>query len=177
MNHFGISFIVFFLLVLPLGYAKIVADIELPFGYLSVKPGDEVYADLKLIDIDSSGERADYMVRVFVIDESGKVILSLDKTIAINDRTDTVIHLALPYDTKPGRYILKVNVDGAETSTNFIVENAEKQPVKSKSFNWFLWLVFIVLISFIVIIFYYNRKLNKLLKHNKKISMEDFIKI
>ena len=165
------NILIIFLLSINLASARIVADIDIPNDYLSVKQGETIYASLKLFNIDGD-KRMDYDVKAYVVDENGNKVVEKKKTVAIEKELTTVIEFNLPEYIKPGKYTIEIYLDSKKATVGFTVEREIKESLK---FNGLILLIVIIII-FLIIFYISNRKLNKVIKHIKKVDIEDIIK-
>ena len=162
---------IIFLFLINITNANYFIDVRIPLEYLSINPGDSISANVKIVRISEDTGRDDYSIKARIIDNQGNILIEKDKVIAIENEVDTIISFGIPYNMEFGEYKIEVVVGDNKSSAGFIVENTGKE-LKI----YLIYIKIIILLFFIALFYYYNRKLNKLLKHIHKVSAKDLIK-
>ena len=80
-------------------------DVEIPTRYKEVLPGEEVLVQLTLHNLERIG-RVDVDVEYGIEDMQGNKIVSEDTTLAVEFQVSVVRSLDVPFDTRPGDYLL-----------------------------------------------------------------------
>ncbi|MBI4159001.1 hypothetical protein HY500_01950 [Candidatus Woesearchaeota archaeon] len=157
--------------------AKIVADIDIPYNYLFIKPGEKLIANLNIYKIEDTSTRVDRTVTAIIIDSEGNKISEIRKDFAIESEVKTKLEFNIPRDAKLGKYRLEVAFEDKKFGADFIVGKIEEKENEESAMP--LLFGFIVLTLVLLLMFYYDRKVNKEIKKIKNIelvSIEDLIK-
>jgi len=80
-------------------------DVEIPPRYKEVSPGGEILVQLLLYNLERTG-RVDVVVEYGIEDMQGNEIISEDTTLAFEFQTSVVRRLDVPFDIRPGDYVL-----------------------------------------------------------------------
>ncbi len=155
--------------------ANVIIDLEISTDYISVKPGEEIYANLIVYRIGGVYDREDYLLKLHIIDENGNKISEKFKEIALEKEVNTAISFNLPQDIKPGIYRMEVVFDGKKSGSDFVVTMNGEKKVK-EIFDIPIYFTLLVLFIFIIFSFFYYRKINKEIKNKHAVDMEDLLK-
>ena len=170
-----VRFLAIFLIMLvnsPFVSADIFFNAQIPESYLSVEPGGQVYANINIINSDGNIERMDYLVEGYIFDVYGNSLLEKRKSIAVQNRVSTSISFNIPEELKPGAYRLKAVMGGDEVSLGFVIEERAGK-ITERQIIFFI--LILLIIAFLALFYFYNRKINKLLKNKKRVGVEDFV--
>lgn len=163
---------VIFLIYINSSYANYFISIDMPVESLSVKPGEDLNVNVDIISIDGAEGRKDYNLVAYVLDKKGNKIAEDNKILAIGDEASTVVKFSIPSNAEPGIYDIKVSLDGDEKTGRFVVEEPDKQNINV----YIIYILIFIFLCFFAVFYIYNRKLNKLVKHIKKVHIEDIVK-
>lgn len=163
---------VIFLLYINSSYANYFISIDMPVESLSVKPGEDLSVNIDIISIEGNEGRKDYNLVAYVLDEEGNKIAEDNKILTIENEASTVVKFSIPSNVEPGIYNIKVILDGDEKTGRFIIKEPDKQNINS----YIIYIIVFIFLCFFTVFYIYNRKLNKLVKHIKKIHIGDIIK-
>ena len=161
-----------FLVYISSSYADYFISIDMPAESLSVKPGEDLNVNLDIISIEGSQGRKDYNLAAYVMDEKGNKISEENKILAIENEVSTIVTFSIPPYAEPGIYTIKVNLDGDEKTGRFVVEKPNEQNIKLYT----IYILIFIFLCFFAVFYIYNRKLNKLVKHIKKVHIKDIVK-
>lgn len=166
--------------------------VEVPKNFQQVFAGDEALAEVTLFNFGGKGP-ADVFIISSIKDAEGRIIKEKTQTLAIRTQASFIIKLPVPFDTKPGDYLISVKLIYkdfiAESSSPFEIIEApvKKKPLgtilkPSKTFfillgsvvSFFIFLFVMIkfhvgekLMAFITE-FYLRRKIEKLIKTRLK---------
>src|SRR3989344_5430379 len=146
-----------FLVYISSSYADYFISIDMP--------GEDLNVNLDIISIEGSQGRKDYNLAAYVMDEKGNKISEENKILAIENEVSTIVTFSIPPYAEPGIYTIKVNLDGDEKTGRFVVEKPDEQNIKF----YIIYVLIFIFLCFFAVFYIYNRKLNKLVKHIKKV--------
>jgi len=131
--------------------------VEIPPRYKEVSPGEEILVQLTLYNVERIG-RVDVEVEYGIEDMEGNEITSENTTLAIEFQVSVVRTLDIPFDTKPGNYMLFArarydDVVGTGSSIFRVIEKEELGIVSTYS----LIVVIFVLLFIVMILSLYKR--------------------
>ncbi len=160
-------------------------QITIPEDYDSVKSGEDLLVDIKLVNLGGAG-REDVYLDFWIEDMDHTLLLSKKETVAVETQANFVRTFKIPETTKPGTYEIFVKLTYADNrqalaSQSFeVIKNDDvQQPAGNfPHFNFYLlWIVIIMLILLLVLfiyIEYHHHKETKALI--RRISEEDLLK-
>lgn len=158
---------------------EFIIDLEIINGDLVAYPGGTVRAEMTTFISDT--ERVyEVLAHYFITDEKGYVINEGSKTYAVIHKTTSIIELGIPNYVKPDNYIFKVvaeyNNVRTSDSKEFIVSKRPRfeRPLEQNNLIA-LVIALIMLVILITVLFYQNRKLNKVLRRIKRIELSEFM--
>ena len=162
---------IFILTIMNSVKADFLIDLDIPIQHLSVKPGDDMSVNVKIINIGEISERNDYNLKMNIFDANDNKIYEKSKLIAIENEVNTLFEFNLPEKIEPGEYTAIINLNGNKKSAGFIVNS------KNEYFNDYIvyWLILIGMV-FLIVLIVYERKLNKLVKDSQRIRVKDIIR-
>jgi len=153
-------------------YANYFISIDIPVEGLSVKPGEDLNVNVDIISIDGAEGRRDYNLMAYVIDEKGNKIAEKNKILAIGDEASTILSFSIPSSAEPGIYNIKVILNGDEKTGRFVVGKSSNQEINP----YIIYILAFIFLCFFAVFYFYNRKLNKLVKHIKRVRIKDVVK-
>ena len=163
---------VIFLFYINSSYANYFISIDMPVESLSVKPGEDLNVNVDIISIDGTEGRKDYNLVAYILDEKGNKIAEENKILAIGNEVSTIVKFSIPLNAEPGIYNIKVILDGDEKTGRFVIKELDKQNINS----YIIYILIFIFLCFFAVFYIYNRKLNKLVKHIRKVSVGDIVK-
>ncbi|HLD97807.1 MAG TPA: hypothetical protein VI815_00615 [Candidatus Nanoarchaeia archaeon] len=141
--------------------------IEIPKKFISVEPGDEVLATIKIFNLGEIS-KVDAKINYFIKDSEGRIIVSDEETIAVETQASFVKELKLPEDINLGDYIFEIettyNNEIAGASTWFSVR--DNIPIFNTLSIYIL--LIIVLVMFIIVLVSYIIPIKRLRKGREK---------
>ena len=169
--------VVFFIFLFVLFISDFVSasyfiDVNIPSEYVSIHPGDSFQANIKIIRIPQGEIIEDINLEIKVRDKDGNILVEKSKIIAIGNEIVTTGDIHVPINLDFGVYNLEVEIEENKSGTFFIVENP-----KSKFDLFVIYTLILILLLSVIGFYFYNRKLNKLLKQiHKKVTIRDLVK-
>jgi uncharacterized membrane protein len=122
-----ILLISFFLLPLVEGEELFKVKVEVPKNFQQVFAGDETIAEVALFNLGGKG-LVDVLIISSIKNAEGGVIKEKTQTLAIRTQASFITKLQIPFDTKPGDYLISVRLvykdSIAESSSPFKVIEA-----------------------------------------------------
>ena len=103
--------------------------VDIPDKYKKVYAGDELLANIKLINLGSAG-RVDVFLDYSIADSEGNVILKKKETVAVETQANFVRTFDIREDAEPGIYHIYANIiyaDGKEAVSDISFEIMNKQ--------------------------------------------------
>ncbi len=126
--------------------------IDIPSAYKEVKPGDEIKAQITLLNV-GPARKVDVTTTYLIKDKRGTLIYESSETFAVEQQTSFVKSFKIPEDMQPGDYLMVVEVryenSFAVSSELFSVVEKETifgkttKTLKSKSIFAYAFIVFI----------------------------------
>ena len=152
--------------------ANLVVNLEIPWDQVYVKPGEEIEANLVIYRTKGVYNREDFTIDINVLNESGSLVLSKSKSLALEGEVHTTVSFTIPKNAKPGEYRMEVVFEDKKSGDSFIVDEEEKK-IDSSIMPIAIGSIFLVII--LTVLFYYDRKVNKEAR-SRKIDVEDLLK-
>lgn len=134
-------------------------DIEIPQKYKELLPGEDVLVQLIIYNIKRIG-RVDVNVEYGIKDTEGNVLVSEQETLAVEMQVSIVRTLDVPYDIKPGNYVVYTIVkydDTAGTGSDIFRVIPKKIEMEAR-ITISLLVIITALITVIIIMNLYSRK-------------------
>lgn len=166
--------IIFLLIIITSGLvsANYFIDVNIPQEQTSIIPGSDIQANVKIIKISQNNLREDIDIKIRIIDENNNILIEKSKIIAIENEVNTLAEIHIPENVEIGIYKLEVEIGENRSSSGFIVESP-----KSNINKIIIYVLIFILTLSIIGFYFYNRKLNKLIKHiHKRVGIKDFIR-
>lgn len=148
-------------------------DVEIPEKYKEVLPGGEILAQLTIYNIKRMGQ-VDVDVEYGLKDFSGNIIINEHETLAVEMQVSIVRNLDIPFETKPGNYVLYaiVKYDNTTGTGTDILRVVKKEIGIQITIILALVLIVGIMISiFLLTIRFVERKIKKLSRHMGKIKL------
>ncbi len=120
---------------------------KVPFEYKWINPGDSIKIEIKLINLGNT-TALDVFFKYWIVDENNTLITEMQETRAISERDTFKIEMALPPEIELGIYKYYVQITYDIDKVAVAVDSFEV--VKSK-IDKFIWMSFLMLISFLMI--------------------------
>ena len=102
----------------------------------------------------------------------GNKIAEKNKILAIGDEASTILSFSIPSSAEPGIYNIKVILNGDEKTGRFVVGKSSNQEINP----YIIYILAFIFLCFFAVFYFYNRKLNKLVKHIKRVRIKDVVK-
>lgn len=164
--------LVIFLVYINSSYANYFISIDIPVESLSVEPGEDLNVNVDIISIDGAEGRKDYNLVAYILDGNGNKIAEENKILAIGNEASTIISFSIPSNVEPGIYSIKISLNGDEKTGRFVVKEPDKQNINF----YVVYILIFIFLCFFAVFYVYDRKLNKLVKHIRKVSIRNVVK-
>ncbi len=145
--------------------------VSIPTQFQSVAPGDDLVANIKLINFGSAGNPVDVTIQYLVEDADGKIIVESSQTVAVATQLSILKTFHTNPAIKAGIYKLTVRVPSkdvvAVSSVNFEIQGAPVIPVGSagKVNITFLYQTLLALLFLFALVAYYEYNKVSVLTH------------
>lgn len=146
-------------------------DVDIPYGDLSVNPGERLTVNLYIYKLGDTSARVDRTLMAYLIDADGDKISEVRKDIAIEKEVKTIVSFNIPTNAKPGRYRIEAVFEDKTSGADFIVESVEEEKIDDSVMP--IIIGFTLMAVILMVLFYYDRKINK---SRKDVDVKDLIK-
>jgi len=155
-------------------------EIDLPERFLHIKPGEEIYYQVKIFNVGDKKNQIDVFAEHKILDANANEISSESQFLAVITRTEYIKEVKIPENLAAGKYVIyvKTTYNGEVASASVWFE------VKGKSFFTLknIGIIGIILIILLTIILYkYKKKkiifgIRRKKEKQKKGSFDDYKK-
>jgi len=166
-----IVFLIFIILltnvVVAQGNFNVIVDI--PKSYSILKPGDEIIASIKLINLGGT-KREDVTLECWVSEPGGSKILKRTETVAVETQANFVRGFNLPKDIEPGTYKFSAKItysNGNHATGEHSFQVVEK---KLNTNNYYIIIGSVILLVIIIIVLIKSKPIIEKLKIRHEVA-------
>jgi len=147
-------------------------NIEIPNDYKKINPGNELLANIKLINIGSAG-RVDVFLDYKITNSKNETILEKRETVAVETQANFVRMFDIPKSASPGQYKLIAKIvyaDGKEAAAEQSFE-----VVRNSFYTWLFWTAGAIVITLLIVLL--AKKAGKIAEKIKlRMKVHDIVK-
>jgi len=142
--------------------------VEIPEGFLEALPGEELFANIKIISL-GEAKKKDIKIEYFIKNEENDIILTETETIIIETEARFVKSFEIPLDAKSGTYVLYVKTTEGESSASasawFLVK-------RKLSILKIILLIFLIILIILILVFSDKKNRKKIRRIFKKLKQK-----
>ena len=151
------------LVILEVESVGALLDVEVKIlkEYLKVYPGEEIVAEIKLLNMGEAGNRKDIKVEYIIKDTEGKELMKEEETVSLETQTSWIKRLNTPRDIEIGKYILYVRATTYEGKIASASTTFEIIGIGEKIIQIALIVIIALIIILSVILYFLSKKRKK----------------